>query len=116
MVKILTVVDFNSSARTNLQSQQVVTKCTEAYLYMNTLKYYVTVGVVRYIMNIYKLFYTKNDEMNWRTADNIFYMAMIFKMRVVVMNAKKIYHILSDSSMCNIIIKNIFFSNEIKKI
>lgn len=86
-----------------------MTKCTEAYLYINTLKHYITVGVLRYIMNIYKLFYAKNDKLNWRTADNIFYLAMIFKMRVVVMNAKKIYHILSDSSMCNIIIKNIFF-------
>lgn len=64
-------------------------KCIEVYLYINIFKYYIIVGVVWYIMNIYKLFYVKNDKLNWRIVDNIFYLVMIFKMRVVVMNVKK---------------------------
>lgn len=64
-------------------------KCIEVYFYINIFKYFIIVGVLWYIMNIYKLFYVKNDKLNWRIVDNIFYLVMIFKMRVVVMNVKK---------------------------
>lgn len=64
-------------------------KCIEVYFYINIFKYYIIVGVLWYIMNIYKLFDVKNDKLNWIIVDNKFYLVMIFKMRVVVMNVKK---------------------------